>query len=191
MIFFKKPLLFIALAVLLVPASGSAQYLFQVDPLFSYLKDAQRYEIAGTMAMPFATFAGVTRVSAGGVYQGDSTAKRTQAGTGIGGSFGLSLPFKATGHISCWAMNLHLMGHMYTWTDLNQTMGLDGNYTPATTSLEASTIQVALPIGVDWKAGCDAIKSKRLAFCTSLGAGLMPQFNMTTITGAPADIDGH
>ena len=181
---FKKPILFLSFAMLVIPTSGFAQYLFQVDPLFSYFGDRQRYEIGATYVMPFATFAGVTQVNSNGVYQGDSTLKRTQAGTGIGGDIGLSLPFKATGHISCWAVNFHLMGHMYTWTDVNQTMGLDGNFKPQATSLSVSTIQIALPIGIDWKAGNDAIKTKRLAFGTTMGVGVMPQFNMTSVSGS-------
>jgi hypothetical protein len=181
---FKKPILFLAFAVLVMPASGFAQYLFQVDPLFSYFTDFQRYELSATYVVPFATFAGVSRVNdGGGNYQGDSTAKRTQVGTGFGGSLGLSLPFKATGHTSCWAVNFHLMGHMYTWTDLNQTLGTDGTYHTATPSLSASTIQIALPIGIDWKAGNDAIKTKRLPFGTSLGVGMMPQMNITSVSG--------
>lgn len=183
---FKKPILFLAFAVLVMPTTGFAQYLFQVAPLFSYFRDFQRYEISGTYVVPFATFNGVTRVQdANGNYQGDSTLKRTQVGSGIGGSIGLSLPFKATGHISCWAVNFHLMAHMYTWTNLNPTMGTDGSFVNVTPALTASTIQVALPIGIDWKAGNDCIKSKRLPLGTSLGVGFMPQMNMTTVSNPP------
>jgi hypothetical protein len=103
---------------------------------------------------------------------------------GVGGSIGLSIPFKATGHISCWAVSLHLMAHMYTWTDLNESFGkLDGTYTPVTPSLEGTTMQIALPIGIDYRIGNDAIESKRLAFGTSLGAGVMPNYNMSSLTG--------
>ena len=44
---FKKPMIFLALAVLALPGTGFAQYKFEVRPFFSYFKDLQRYEIAG------------------------------------------------------------------------------------------------------------------------------------------------
>lgn len=178
----KKPIFFLLLASLVLPNAVSAQYRWQVNPLFSYLRDLERYEIGGTYVMPSSEFAGVTRaVGAGGSFLGDTTLKRAQTGTGIGGSIGLSLPFKATGHISCWAMSLHLMFNQYTFTDINKNIELDGTFTAVTPMLSATTTQIALPIGIDWKAGTDAIKTKRLKFGTSLGAGFIPQFNMTSM----------
>ena len=191
MTFSKKPLLLLAAALLVLPTFSFGQYLFTVEPFFNYFKDPKRYEIAGTFIVPTSTFAGVVRVNdVSNFYKGDSTLKRPSTGSGIGGSIGLSIPVKATGHISCFAVAWQLMANMYTWTDLNQTMSYsDGSFKAATPTLGASTLQIAMPIGLDYKAGCDAILTKRLLFGTSLGAGFIPQMNMTSLTG-PASVDG-
>lgn len=182
--FVKKPMLLIALALLVLPASSFAQYIFQVEPFFNYFKDPKRWEIGGSYIMPTGTFSGMTRVNDGSSYKGDSLLQRPAAGTAIGGFIGLSIPIRATGHISCFAVAWQLMGNMHTWTDLNQTMEYkDGTFKPATPTLGASTLQIAMPIGLDWKAGNDAILTKRLIFGTSLGAGFMPQLNMTSLDG--------
>lgn len=180
---FKKPVNMLAFALLLLATEGSAQYRFKVEPFFNYFKDPRRYSIGGTYIMPTAEFNGVTPVYDQNTYRGDSAAKRPQTGTGMGGFIGISVPIKATGHISCWAVSLQLMGNMYTWSDINKRMALDGTLTAAPTPLNGSTMQIAMPIGIDYNIGCDAILTKRLAMGTSLGAGFMPQYNITSLTG--------
>jgi hypothetical protein len=185
----KKSIILFTVALLKLPASGFAQYQFQVEPMFNYFSDAKRYEISGTFVLPQGEIAGVVPVYDGnGYFKGDTTIKRPAKAMGIGGSIGLSLPIKATGHISCWAASIALMGNMYTWSELNQQYSVDGTFKVRTPALDATTIQVALPIGIDYKAGCDAILSKRLSMCTSLGAGFMPQFNMTNLASV-SDVD--
>ena len=189
MSFIKKPLGFLVFALLLSASTGFAQYMHTVDPFFSNFRNKMRYEIGGNVVMPFGEFTGQVQVngpSSGTYFRGDSLATRPLTGQmGYGIDLGLSMPFKGTGHISCWAATIHLMANQYSWSDLNQTMGVDGKYVKAGKSLNASTIQVMLPIGVDWKVGTDAILSKRLAFGASMGAGVIPQFNMTTLTNTP------
>jgi hypothetical protein len=188
--FFKKPLTFLAIAILGMPVSAFCQYVFQVEPFFNYFRDPGRYELSGNFVLPQATFEGVVRVENGGYYKGDSTAKRPLTGTGIGGSIGLSVPVKATGHISCWAVAVQLMGNMYTWNNLNQKMGTDGSYVNNPNPLSGTTTQIGLPLGVEWKSGCDAILTKRLGLGTGLGAGFIPQITMTTLSNING-IDGH
>ncbi len=187
--FFKKPLLSLAIGILAIPATGLAQYKFEVDPLLTYFGDGQRYELGFNYVMPFGQFAGVTPVyNSGHTFLGDTTTKRNiTAAQGIGGDIGLSLPFKATGHISCWAVSFHLMGNMYSWTYLNSTQAPDGTVNTPTTSLDATTISIGLPIGIDWMAGNHAIKTKRLPFGTSMGVGLIPQFDMTSTSASSVD----
>ncbi len=188
---FKKPIFCLAFALLILPKSGFTQYQFEVDPFFSYFTDLKRYDLCFSYVMPSAQFAGVVPAYANGNFIGDTTAKRKTPGTGIGGSIGLSIPFKATGHISCWAMDIQLMANMYTWTNLNETYSLDGSYKPVTPDLGATTLQVALPIGISYKAGNEVIESKRLKLCTSLGAGFMPNYNMTSLSKSVEGIGTH
>lgn len=181
--FIRKIPFLLALA-LSVPVVGFSQYSFKVDPLLSYFHDAGRYELGGGIINPTAEFTGVVHVlDANKNYKGDSTAKRTITASGYGAQIGLNLPFKATGHISCWALALQLQVNQYIWQDLNQTMTTTGQYKAGSTSLNSSTMQIALPIGIDYKVGNDAIKSKRLAFGASMGAGVIPQFNNTALEG--------
>ncbi len=182
---FKKSVLFIAFASLVMPAGVFGQYQFPMHPFLSYFGDLQRYEIAFNVNMPSGSFEGVQRVTTdgtyGGYYLGDTTIKRDLSSMGFGGSIGLSLPFKATGHISCWAMAIQLGVNMHTWTNLNSTYKFDGTLvSPTDNALTASTMQVHLPIGIDWKVGNDAIKSQRLALGASMGLGVIPQLNMTS-----------
>jgi hypothetical protein len=188
MIFCKKQLLLLVFALLVMPSLGFAQYRFELKPFFSYFKDLKRYELSFNYVMPFAKFSGTSQVTDGS-YVGDTTITRSIAGSsGMGGSIGLSLPFKATGHISCWAASIHLMFNTLSFPDLNSYYAPDGTLKPPTSSLIASTTHISLPVGIDWKVGNDAICSKRLIFGTSMGAGLMPQLNMTNIAGGPGEI---
>jgi len=178
----RKACIVFAIMFVLMPEIVSAQYQHTVAPFLSNFRNLKRYEIGGGLTMASGNFAGVVRVNGpNGYYRGDTTTSRAISSMGFGGTIGLSLPFKATGHISCWAATIHLVGNMNTWEDLNQTYGTDGTYTPNATPLNATTMQVALPIGIDYKLGNDAILTKRLLFGTALGAGIMPQFTMTTL----------
>jgi hypothetical protein len=180
----RKACIGFAVVFALMPALSYAQYPHSVAPFWSNLRNPHRYELGGGIVMPSGFFTGVVRVEdAGNTYKGDTTAKRALPGNGFGGAIGLCLPFKATGHISCWAVAAQLGVNMYSWSDLNQKMGTDGSYKSVSVPLNATTMQVTLPIGVDYKIGNDAILSKRLPFGTSLGIGVMPQLTMTNLEG--------
>ncbi|GAA4467642.1 hypothetical protein GCM10023093_23870 [Nemorincola caseinilytica] len=168
----------------MIPTRLSAQYQHQIDPFWSNLRNKGRYEIGGGLVMPSGSFTGVVTVlGSNNYYRGDSTAKRDIKGTGFGGSIGLALPFRATGHISCWAIAVQLQGNIMTWPSLNQTMSTGGTYTDRTTKLDGSTMQFALPIGVDYKVGNDAILTQRLPLGMSIGAGIYPQITLSTLSG--------
>ncbi len=184
--FIRKVPVILAVAFAMIPVLGFSQYIYQVDPLLSNFSNAQRYEIGGGLVMPSGEFTGVVHVyGPNNSYKGDSTAKRPISATGFGAQIGLNLPFKGTGHISCWALAIQLQVNQYIWSDLNQTMTTDGVFKPYSTSLNASTMQVSLPIGIDYKVGNDAILSKRLLFGASMGVGVIPQFNSTSLEGVP------
>jgi len=185
---FKSLKISVALLLLAVPFSGIAQYKFEIDPFFSYFHDLSRYEIGVNYLMASNSFDGVSTVYGNNRYYiGDTTIKRAiVANPGFGADVGISVPFKATGHISLFAVSVHAMFNMYTIADANKTYSLDnGSFTANTPKLNSNTMQISLPIGIDWKVGCDAIGSKRLMFGAALGAGVQPHINMTTLD--PAD----
>jgi hypothetical protein len=138
--------------------------------------------------MPGGEFNGVTRVTdpSSPYYRGDTTMSRKLTGqTGFGLSIGVSAPFKRTGQISCWAMDVQLLLNYYAWTKLNPTLSKDGSYTDpvAGDEMNAISYQVALPLGVEYKIGCDAaVLTKRLNLCATFGGGVIPQMWMTNLT---------
>ena len=187
--FIKKPLVFLAFATLMMPSHSFAQYQFNLDPFGSYFGDLKRYEIGFSTVMPTGNITGVTQVNTPTpyYYRGDTTnLKKPLTGQAFGLTIGLSAPFKRTGHISCWAMDVQLMLNYYSWSKLNQTYGIDGSFTDAQFPLSATSYQIALPLGVEYKVGCDAaVLTKRLALCATFGAGVIPQVymsNLTTVT---------
>ena len=187
--FNKKPLVFLALAFLLMPAYSFAQFqLNNTTPFLHALTDLKRYELGFTYIMPAGEFNGVTRVTRPDPhFIGDTTMKRKLTGlTGYGMSIGVSAPFKRTGHISCWAMDVQLLLNYYTWMNLNPTRSdLDGSFTDPVAGDEVNAVsyQVALPLGVEYKIGCDAaVLSKRLKLCATFGGGVIPQMWMTNLT---------
>jgi hypothetical protein len=117
------------------------------------------------------------------MYLGDSTLKRrTLSNPGYGGTIGTTIPIAATGHISLFAFSINIMGNMYSWSDVNRVYQVDGVYKQALTPVDATTLQIALPLGIDWKIGSDAICTKRLIMGWGVGGGIMPNYNMSTAT---------
>ncbi|MBC7554698.1 MAG: hypothetical protein H7257_12040 [Taibaiella sp.] len=172
-----------AVILLSVPLSGFAQYKFEIRPFMSYLRDARRWELGGTYMFTTGTFNGVIPIYGfNNHFLGDTTVKRNiYSKPGFGGSLGVTVPFAALGHISCFALSIHLMGNYFQWEDLNKTYNLDGTFKTAPYKMNGKTIQLGLPVGIDYKVGCDAIATKRLKFGASLGAGVLPHVNITSI----------
>jgi hypothetical protein len=189
---FKKPIIFLALAVMTLPATSFAQYKFAVAPFFSYFSDLQRYEVGFSYLMPTGEYSGVTQVRDGyNRYYGDTSIKRHLTGTqAFGANIGIAVPFKATGHISCLAMFFQLNVSQYEWDNLNETYNLSGNFAKGGTPVNAVTQQYSLPIGVEYHVGCDVIKTQRLPFGAALGVGIIPQYNMTALEGVNSSTTG-
>jgi len=181
--FIKKLPVFLAFAFLGIPNHSFAQYHYDTEPFFSYFKDLKRWDFAGGVVLPTGTFNGVSQVQRPG-FIGDTTAKRKLTGqTGLGGSISVFAPFKGTGHISYWGMDVGVMVNELLWHNLNQIYSPDNNsYSNGTNvSISAVTMQLAIPLGISYKVGCDAIESKRLPLCASFGAGIIPQVNYTNL----------
>lgn len=187
---FKSLKICFTVVLLSSPLFSLAQYKFPIKPFFSYFRDLSRYEIGGTGLISTGTFDGTTRITGySNQFIGDSTQSRgLTSNPGFGGSIGIAVPFAAAGHISVWAVSIHAMVNFSSWYDLNVTKGLDGVYTlPATNALTAKTMQIALPIGIDYKIGCDAVATRRLRLGAAFGAGVLPHVNITTLDPAAAN----
>lgn len=179
----KKSLLFLLMCI---PGFGYAQYLYTVQPFFSYFKDWDRYEIGGNGAIMLGEYHGTVPVYNGNSFLGDTTIKRSMVSQpGFGGTIGLSIPVARIGHISTAAVSVHLMYNMYEWQNLNATYSYEGNsFVNVKPPLNAMTTQICLPVSFDYKVGTDAILTKRLRFGATVGGGLMPEYNSTALENA-------
>jgi hypothetical protein len=83
------------------------------------------------------------------------------------------------------------MANYFTWSDLNQIYHDNGTFTKNATPLNATTQQVAIPLGILYKIGTDAILSKRLDLGASVGGGLIPQVNLTSLEGVTTVNPGY
>lgn len=186
---FKSLKTCLTVALLSMPLFSLAQYKFPIHRFSSYLRDLSRYEIGVNGVMTNGTFDGVTRITGyNNFYIADSTLKRNlKANLGYGVTLGVNVPFAASGHISVWAFSFNAIANMYSWSALNQTKSIEGTYTtPTINELKANSLQFALPVGIDYKIGCDAVNSQRLVFGATLGAGAMPHINITSL--APSSV---
>ncbi len=183
---FKSLKICLAVIFLTTPLFSLAQYKFEIKPFFSYFRDLRRWEIGGTYMVTNGTFDGVIPTYGyNNLYIGDKTLKRNITSTnGYGGTVGLTVPFAATGHISCWAMSIHALFNYYKWDDLNRAYNSDGTFKELPNVMNSTTMQIAMPIGIDWKVGCDAFMTKRLTFGLDFGAGIMPHVNFSSIDTA-------
>jgi hypothetical protein len=190
--FIKRSFLLLAVALLVLPDVGFAQYKHRTGNFFSHFRNKYRYELAAGIYMPSGEFYGVQRhVDAAGSPFGDTTITRPLSGTGFGASIGVTLPFKGTGHISHWAVDVQVQANYSQWKDLNQIYHDNGTFTKNATPLNATTQQVAVPLGILYKIGTDAILSKRLDLGASFGAGFIPQVNFTSLEGVTTFNPGY
>lgn len=187
---FRSLKIWIVVILLCAPLFSLAQYKFEIKPFFTYFRDACRWEIAGNYMLTQGTFNGVVPIYGhNNLYITDSTLKRSiMSEPGFGGSIGVTVPFAATGHISLFAFTIHAMVNQYKWTDLNITKNIDQSAKIPKSRLNATSMQVGIPIGIDYKIGCDAIESKRLKFCAAFGAGVLPHLTFTALDSVVAAI---
>jgi hypothetical protein len=148
-----------------------------------YFRDARRWEIGGTGMFTQGTYNGVIPVFGhNNMYIHDTTVKRSiYSEPGFGVTLGVTVPFAATGHISNFSLSLNAVGNYYKWNSLNKSYNLDGTYKTYSSVMNATTIQIGAPVGIDYKIGCDAIGTKRLRWGGALGAGVIPQLNITSL----------
>lgn len=99
------------------------------------------------------------------------------------GSFGFTIgtyiPLKRLGRKSSLNLGIDYMYNMMLWDAKYKVY--DGNGNTYDAPFSGGTLQMALPIGLDFKFGCDAITSKDARFCATLGAGALPSYSLTAL----------
>ena len=95
---------------------------------------------------------------------------------------GTFIPIKRMGGASSLNLGIDYMYNMMTWKSTLSTQFGDLLF-------DGATVQMALPIGLDFKFGADALQVKTYRFCGTLGAGAYPSYALSTVTGSPISID--
>jgi hypothetical protein len=170
----RSVVLTILVCILLAPSAGFAQF-----------RNWDRFELGGSYVMAMGNFSGVSGVTdASGRWMGDTTVKRSiTTSIGYGAFIGTCIPFKRLGHESLWAISLGITGNMLTWSDVNSIYGSGGvTKNGFVGSVDATTLQIGIPFGIEYKVGTDAIKSQRSRTGASFGIGFMPVMNGSTLT---------
>ncbi len=154
-----------------------------MTPFLRSIKDLRRWEIGGGYNLSQGRFDGVIPIYGfNNRFLGDSTMKRNIASNGgFGAVIGFNAPIAPTGHISNIALGFQIQGNMNTWSQLNNTYLIDGTVKLPTNQLNATTLQIAAPISIDYKIGCDAIQSQLLKMGMGIGIGIMPQIYFTSL----------
>lgn len=108
------------------------------------------------------------------------------------GSFGFTIgtyvPISRLGEKSILAFGVDYMYNMMLWDTKLKTYDYAGNYYDAPFS--GGTLQMALPVGLDFKFGADAMTDKAIRFCATLGAGALPSYSLTALDQVN-NIDGQ
>jgi hypothetical protein len=156
MISIKKTLLVSSLALVSLPVVSSAK----IPGLL------QRFQLGYTFVMNTAELKNTTPDTS---Y---STSFNTSAAFGV--TAGTYIPLKRLGRASSLALGIDYMYNMMTWK--SKIPGFGGEI-----DFSGATAQMALPIGLDFKFGADALTVKNHRFCATLGAGAFPSYAVTVL----------
>ncbi len=97
----------------------------------------------------------------------------------FGYTIGTYVPVTRLGRKSKLVWGVDFMYNMMLWDSKLRMYDAGGNFYDAPFS--GATLQMALPTGLDFKFGCDALNVKNIRFCTTLGAGAFPSYSFTTL----------
>lgn len=149
-------------------------------------KGLQRTEIGYSYCMTSATYTyHATTFDQSTISLIDTTYReKIRTKGGFGGMIGNYFPVTSLGDKGALAISLSYMYNALFWegTSFSYSTGTEG-----TTSTGSGTVEMALPVGVDYKFGCDALLDKSKRFCYTLGAGVYPSLTATVFrdyTGA-------
>jgi hypothetical protein len=111
--------------------------------------------------------------------------QRLTSKSGFGAYAGYYWPVAKMNDMSRLSIGLGYMYNFYLWDGEIFSYASNGSYNSRTgstntgASVGSGTVELALPIGVDYKYGCDALKDKSHKFCASFGAGVYPSASVT------------
>lgn len=113
-----------------------------------------------------------------GLFSDSSNTEKIKSKGGFGGLIGFHFPIVKMGDYSSISFSASYMYDALLWE--SNGFSYSSNSRTGTTSSGSGTIRMGLPVGVDYKFGCDAVSDKSKRLCTSFGAGLYPSISLTT-----------
>lgn len=132
----------------------------------------QRYQLGYTFVMNSAEYEAKNRVTLLNIDTSFKRDMKTSAAFGV--TMGTYVPLKRLGQSSMLVLGIDYMYNIMTWE--SKVPGLLGDV-----GFSGATAQMALPIGLDFKFGADALNVKNRRFCATLGAGVYPSYAITTL----------
>jgi hypothetical protein len=100
---------------------------------------------------------------------------------GFGAFVGTYFPIAKMGEQGRLAISTSFLYNAIMWEKGG--FSVESNSQTGTTSTGSGTIEMALPVGVEYKYGCDGLQDKSKRFCYSVGMGVYPSMMLTTYHG--------
>jgi hypothetical protein len=113
-----------------------------------------------------------------GILKDTSSTQHITSSGGFGAMGGYYWNVSKVGEQSRLAISLAYMYNAYLWE--SSAFSYSSNSQTGTQSSGSGTIEMALPVGLDYKYGCDALQDKSQKFCATFGAGLYPSLDFTS-----------
>lgn len=142
-------------------------------------KSMQRTEVGYSFCMTSATYTyHATTFDESTISLIDTTYReKIRTKGGFGGTIGTFFPVAPIGQKGTLAISLSYLYNALLWEGTS--FSYESNSQTGTTSSGSGTIEMALPVGVDYKFGCDALLDKSKRFCYTVGAGAYPSLTAT------------
>ena len=102
--------------------------------------------------------------------------------TGYGGAFSVFFPLVRLGRLSTLALSTQISDCGFIWDNINTIYTTAGTPYKATSDVTGATSQIGIPIGADFKFGCDGLADRRYRLCASIGAGATTTLNGTVMS---------
>ncbi len=164
---------------LLIPTVSRAQFFFRIP------KWMTRYEIGYSYPMAWADYSRTDQFTNPftGQVQTSNYNTRTSSKFSFGASIGTYIPVARLGSKSMFAISITMTEAMYSWDyPVSSFNGFDEDGSVIYSSdfgFSGMTMQLGLPVGADFKFGCDALSDKAMRFCGTIGAGVFPSGSLT------------
>lgn len=172
-----KHTIFILVLLLTSATLSKAQYGFEAYKLpAAILRIQTGYSTASTTSK----YEGVMRIfdanNSGIVIKDTAWSQNLNSTSTLGFTIGTYIPIQRLGRVSLLALSTNLNYNVFKWNNIASELYSGTDY-----SISGSTKQIAVPLSLDLKFGCDATLSKNNRFCATIGGGFQPAFFYTEV----------